>query len=612
MSLILSTAPARPALDADDALADVSFASSIGDLLRWRSRQQPDREAFVFTPDGRSPGVSITYGGLDTAARRVAGLLTAEIPAGSRALLLYPPGFDFIIAFFGCLYAGMLAVPAPVPRSRRWTARLQSIAVDCDPGCILTVDALRGACERGTADAGGHPLACFGTDTVTGDTACEPAPRTRDELAYLQYTSGSTAAPKGVMIRHGNVLQNLFDLDEGYGHSAATVWFSWLPHFHDMGLVLGLLLPLYQGSVCHFMSPLAFVQRPLAWLWAIARNKVTHSAGPNFAYDLCARRAAVSDIRGLDLTSWQVAACGAEPIRRATIERFLRTFGPYGFTPSVFEPGYGLAEATLKVATRTVRRPPVYRTVSAAALAEHRLEPARTPADARTFVGCGTPSNGTRIAIVDPVSQRCVGPHGVGEIWVAGPGVGAGYWKRPEETCRTFEARLIGSDLGPFLRTGDLGFQCDGDIYIVGRLKDVIIIAGRKLHPEDLEPTVESCHPAIRCSGCAVFGLERDGEERMAVVVELDRTMQRAGGFALRRELEDAIRRALGEQHDVPVYRIWIVSPGTLPKTSSGKIQRQACRALCLAGEFDAAGPMNSTRQVEKAPADMETSDGSC
>ncbi|MCA1621656.1 MAG: amino acid adenylation domain-containing protein, partial [Acidobacteria bacterium] len=413
-----------------------------------------------------------------------------------------------------------------------------------------------------------------------------PAPDP-DALAYLQYTSGSTATPKGIMVSHGNLLHNSAYLDAGWRHTGESRVVSWLPHFHDMGLVYGIVQPLYKGFPAYLMPPAAFLQRPMLWLRAVSRFRATHSTAPNFAYDLCVRKADAAECEGLDLSCWEVAVNGAEPIRRATLEQFTETFAPYGFRAEAFCPGYGLAEATLKVSASRKGDAPVYCTTQAAALEQHRVVPAEDgEAQTQTLVGCGRLAPELKIAVVDPEMMRPCAPGEVGEIWVAGPSVALGYWNRPEETEQTFGAYMGGGAEGPYLRTGDLGFVVEGELYLTGRLKDLIIIRGRNHYPQDVELTAEQSHPDLRPGCGAAFSVEVAGEERLVIVQEV-RRQYRAERLE---EVVGAIRRDVAEAHELQVYAVVLVKPGGIHKTSSGKIQRHACRAGFLAGRLSVVG----------------------
>ncbi|HEY2292550.1 MAG TPA: amino acid adenylation domain-containing protein, partial [Thermoanaerobaculia bacterium] len=549
----------------EPTVGSAAGAVTLAGLLRARAAERPAQVAFTFLADGESEGGSLTYGELDRRAAGVAAALAASVPPGERALLLYPPGLDFIVAFFGCLYAGVVAVPAYPPRQNdRSQSRLRAIARDATPRAALTTAAiLAGAVEpRGllavAPELGG--LRWIATDALSdGEAApaCEPDP---ESLAFLQYTSGSTAAPKGVMVTHANLLHNermigaAFDMDE----SAVVV--GWLPLYHDMGLIGNVLQPLHAGGQCVLMSPVAFLQRPLRWLEAISRYRGTVSGGPNFAYELCLRKATPEALAGLDLASWRVAFNGAEPVRASTLERFAAAFAPCGLRREALYPCYGLAEATLFV------------TGGHGARVE------------RERVSCGRAWMGQRIVAVDPETgeERPAGAEG--EIWISGPSVARGYWENPESTAMGFNAFLPTGE-GPFLRTGDLGFLSGGELYVSGRLKDLIILRGRNLYPQDVELTAERGHPDLQPGGGAAFSVEIGGEERLVVVQEAVR--HRKDGVE---EIAEAVRRAVAAEHEAQVHEVVLIRQAGLPKTSSGKVRRRLCRELYLRDELPVVG----------------------
>ena len=550
--------------------------------------ERPDGRAYTFLADGEEEGDRLTFGELDRRARALGALLQRLGLAGERVLLLYPPGLEFVSAFLGCLYGGAVAVPAYPPRSSRMLPRLQAIARDAGPAAALTTRALLGTISgmtEGLPELGG--IRWVTTDDVEPGLAAEweEPGLSPDALAFLQYTSGSTAAPKGVMVTHGNLLHNEEMIRLAFRQSEQSVIVGWLPLYHDMGLIGNVLQPLYVGAPCILMSPVAFLQKPRRWLAAISRYRATTSGGPNFAYELCVRRIPPAEREGLDLSTWEVAFNGAEPVRAETLARFAEAFAPSGFRRAALYPCYGLAEATLFVAGGEGGAGPVIGAFRGAALERDRA--AEAPPDdssARLLVGCGRGWEGQEVAVVDPESGRRCPPDRVGEIWVAGPSVAAGYWERPEETASAFGALLPGGS-APYLRTGDLGFVKDGELYVTGRLKDLVILRGRNLYPQDLEATAEASHPALRPGGSAAFPVEAGGEERLVIAAEIDR--RREGEAA---DAAAAVRRAVAEEHEVQVHEVVLLRLGSLPKTSSGKVQRHACRAAWDAGSFEAVG----------------------
>jgi amino acid adenylation domain-containing protein/non-ribosomal peptide synthase protein (TIGR01720 family) len=577
------------------------IVSSLVELLQQRAASAPDCVAYRFLGDGEAGESSITYGELNLRARAIAASLQEMGACGERALLLYPAGLAYVEAFFGCLYAGVIAVPAPPPRLNRNAQRLQTMARDAEATFALTSAAFLTRMESiATQLPELARLRWLATDTIDvslAGTYLEPE-LSADSLAYLQYTSGSTATPKGVMITHGNVLHNSASIHHGFAHTPDSRALTWLPHFHDMGLIDGIIQPLYGGFPVIIMSPASFLQQPLRWLESITRFKITHTGGPNFAYELCLRGVNTERRARLDLSSWRVAYNGAEPVRFETLRRFAGEFRECGFRWEAFYPAYGLAEATLKVTGGSSAEPPVICTVRTDALEQHRVVEAVPEQDnTRTLVGCGHEGLDTEIEIVDAETFRRCATGEVGEIWIHGPGVAAGYWRRPEETEARFHARLAEADEllseKTYLRTGDLGFVRGGELFVTGRVKDLIIIRGRNLYPHDLELAVEQSHEALRAGGAAAFSLEVEDEERLVIVQELE-ARRRADTPAV----IELIRQTLAEEFELQPYAILLVKAGSVPKTSSGKIQRSACRTRFESGAFDALAEWRASLDV--------------
>lgn len=559
------------------------------DLLEQRAERQPGAPAFTFLGDA-ADAVRLTNAELERRVRAVAARLQAETAVGDRALLLYPPGLDFIAAFFGCLFAGLVPVPAYPPRRNQKIERLRSILADAGAAVVLTTTPVAAGVRAHLAEApelDGLPV--LSTDEVDDGLAASwrrPA-LSGSTLAFLQYTSGSTSAPKGVMVSHQNLLHNSEQIRRAFGLTPEDVSVTWLPSFHDMGLIDGLLQPLYSGFPAYLMSPAAFLQQPARWLKAISEHRATHSGGPNFAYELCVKRTSPEQREGLDLTRWRMAYNGAEPIRRSTMEAFAAAFAPHGFRPHFFYPCYGLAEATLLVSGGLVDEPPRFFEADAQRLERHEAATAAPGDRAVALVGCGRTYLDTRVLIVDPETRTRCGPDRVGEIWVSGAGVAEGYWRNARATEETFQARLADTGEGPFLRTGDLGFLREGELFVTGRLKDLLIVRGRNHYPQDIELTARQSHPALRPDAGAAFSVEVGGEERLVVVHEVERVALRGldvEGVAA------AVRREIAEQHELQAHAVVLLKPGQIPKTSSGKIQRGACRARFLAGTLEEVG----------------------
>ncbi|HEU4325455.1 MAG TPA: beta-ketoacyl synthase N-terminal-like domain-containing protein, partial [Roseiflexaceae bacterium] len=582
--------------------------ATIPDLLRERALAQPDRRAYVFLEDGERETERLSYGELDARARAIAALLQREGAAGERVLLCLPAGLDYVAAFFGCLYAGAVAVPVYPPdpaRVSRTLPRLQRVIADAQAAFALADRATAQAVRPLLADqAGLHWLTVEQADGAADDwraTAARP-----DDLALLMYTSGSTGDPKGVMVSHGNLMHNLAAFPGFNGRPCQGI-VSWLPLYHDLGLLLGVLHPLFQGVQAVLMPPHTFVQRPIRWLAAIDRYRASASGGPNFAYDLCVRKTTPAERAALDLSCWTLALNGAEPLRPETLDRFTAAFAPHGFAPETHYPSYGMAEATATVTGGRAPSPAAVYALDRRALEQGQAAPGEGE-QARLLVGCGQGLDGQVLLIVDPATGVPRPDGSVGEVWLSGPSVGQGYWNRSEETERTFRARPVGGDGRTFLRTGDMGFLRDGELVLTGRLKDLIIIRGVNHYPEDIEQTVERCHPALRPGCGAAFAVEIGGEERLVVVQEAQLAAP-ADAEAVFAE----IRYALADAHALDAAAICLIAPGAIPKTSSGKIQRRACREQFLAGAFDTSAvwrePARPASAAEQTPADRSATE---
>ncbi|MFW6359350.1 MAG: AMP-binding protein, partial [Chroococcales cyanobacterium] len=552
--------------------------TTVVDLLRFQGQQQPNQSAFTFLSEGQTESMIMTYEALDRSSRAIAAQLQAMGLQGERALLLYPPGLDYLAAFFGCLYAGVVAIPAYPPRNKRNTPRILAILEDAQAAIALTTTGIENN-VRSLLTNKVASVQWLTTDNLPLELATQwQEPRLSGEsLAFLQYTSGSTGTPKGVMITHGNLLHNAARTYQYMEHSPESVFVSWLPAYHDMGLIGGILQPLYGGFPCILMSPTYFLQRPFRWLEAISRYGGTTSGAPNFAYELCVQKVTPEQRETLDLSRWDVAFNGAEPIRHQVLEDFAEYFAPCGFRREAFYPCYGMAEATLMVSGVEKAAAPIIKVVDKDALAQNRV--VKWYNNSVSLVSCGRSLPDQQVIIANPDTlTRCEAGE-VGEIWVTGPSVGKGYWNRPNATQETFQAYLAETGEGPFLRTGDLGFLENGELYVTGRAKDLIIIRGRNLYPQDIEFTAENSHPALRATGSAAFAVDVEGEERLVVVQEL--------AFRHKADLNEVIReirQAIAIEHEIQPYGIVLIKGGTIPKTSSGKIQRRACRSQFLAG----------------------------
>jgi acyl transferase domain-containing protein/acyl-CoA synthetase (AMP-forming)/AMP-acid ligase II len=558
------------------------------DLLRNRGTLSGKECAFSFVDYGDADSAvgkcrSISYAELDTRARAVAATLQQKLAPQERGLLLFPPSLEFLIAFFGCLYAGVIAVPSSLPRRSRLDKRLQSIVQDSGPRVALStseVIADRDARFRHTSEL--RDLEWLAVDSIDDALAnsWHPADVAPDTVAFLQYTSGSTGTPKGVIVGHGNLLHTLRDLDCGFEHDQDSVMVSWLPLFHDLGLIYGALLPVYRGFPAYLMAPAAFLQRPIRWLKTISDFRGTHTAAPNFAYDLCVSAILPEQRRDLDLGNLRCALNAAETVRADTVRRFHEAFVSAALKPYTLRPGYGLAEATLKVSTAPLGVPLSEVWLLADGLARNRIVPVKPGFAEGTsvIVGCGISHSAATIVIADPDSCTPMAPDCIGEVWVGGSSIAQGYWGRTEESERTFRATLTDRPAaGRFLRTGDLGFVRDGELFICGRRKEVIIIRGLNYYPQDIEATAQQAHRSLRANAGAAFSIEHHGEERLVLMQEVERTHIRSVKIEV---VAAAIRAAIADEHQLQLYALVLVKPRGVPKTSSGKIQRRAARAL--------------------------------
>ena len=548
--------------------------------LLARRATEPQRTAYSFLADGEAGRTELTWEQLDRKARAIAALLQKSGATGERVLLLYPPGLEYIEAFFGCLYAGAVAVPVYPPRLNYSLLRLQAIVSDCDVRFALTPQSSQrkiASLIEPMPDLGALQWRTTSHLPEGLENEWQVPPVNDDTLAFLQYTSGSTGTPKGVMLTHGNLLANSALLAEAFEYGPDSVCVSWLPVYHDMGLIGGVIQPLYGGFSCILLSPVSFLHRPLRWLQAISDFKATISGAPNFAYELCVNKIKPEECASLDLSSWDVAFNGSEPVRWQTLERFAAAFKPYGFRHRAFYPCYGLAEATLFVSGGKKGSEPAVKLAQARGLGKNKVIGADDKAAAVAIVSCGKPRPPQQVRVVDPESLKACAANEIGEIWLAGPSIAQGYWNRPAETNQTFAACTSDTGEGPFLRTGDLGFTSDGELFVTGRLKDLIIIRGLNHYPQDIEQTVQSSHAGLRPGCCAAFSLEVDRNEKLVVVQEVDHANPPDLNEAMK-----AIRESIVLNHELQPYAVLLVGQGSVPKTSSGKIQRFACRAKFL------------------------------
>ncbi|MCB1743121.1 MAG: fatty acyl-AMP ligase [Gammaproteobacteria bacterium] len=616
----------RSTFDQNATTDPVSGQPTLVHILGARAHQQPDQYAYVFLLDGEQEYVQFTYASLELEARRWAATLAAVARPGDRVLLLLPPGLDLIAAFYGALSGGLVAVPAYPPRGDRQTSKLRAMVGDAKPSVAIVDNHSHTSTVYGLA--GDWPMSVLTPEDVVSTpdplppkawAADADGPRA-DSLAMLQYTSGATERPRGVMLTHDNLMHNSRLIAECFEHTAQSRGLIWLPPYHDMGLIGGILQPLYVGFPVVLMSPMHVLQQPVRWLRAVTRWQATTSGGPDFAFDLCIDRISPEQRSELDLSSWDVAFTGAEPIRSRTLKRFEEAFSAHGFKGRAWLPCYGLAEATLIVSGKARPEPATVMRCSADGIASGR---AVLDAEGTAVVACGRVRGGQQLLIVDPETHvECPDEH-IGEIWVTGPSIAAGYWGRETESTATFAAQLACPSLvdsmsdseaaarssqphpprrmdvtgrwqrlsgTPFLRTGDLGFLRNGELYVTGRLKELMIIAGRNHYPQDIEQTLENAHPVLHPRGCIVFSVESAHQEVLIAVAEVRRDKR----LSLKEEGQPqailrAVRSAVAREHDLQVFDLVLVRPASLPRTSSGKLQRRLCREQYLVGTLQTA-----------------------
>ena len=554
------------------------------DVLRQQAEENPDRIAYTFLGERGPEGSDVTFAELERNALAIAAFLQSLGFQGERVLLLLPTGADYVRAFFGCLYAGAIAIPAFPPHGgnvRKGESWFQTVARDATPLLAFTapeiIDRLPNQLMQ---QAGIRPVTLGEIDPAMAADWCPPEINA-ESIAFLQYTSGSTSVPKGVMVCHGNLLDNMKVIRTVCGNDQESTVVSWLPLHHDMGLIGAVLHPAYLGARSVLLSPARFMHSPVSWLAAITRFRGRSSSAPNFAYDICAQKIKPEQKIDLDLSSWQVAVNGAEPVRAQTMEQFTAAFAHCGFRAEAFLPCYGLAESTLMVTGKRTSTQTVVKGVSARAMQQHRVCKPLGDEDSRLLVGCGGALSEHEVRIVEPETRMLCDEDAIGEIWVGGPSVAQGYWNRREESASTFRARLCPDERGPFLRTGDLGFFSEGQLFISGRRKDLIIIRGRNLYPQDIELTAHLVDHNLRPGAGAVFVVEVGGEQNLVLANEIERHAQIEP-----EKLMAVVRAAVLLEHGVALQTVVLVRNGTIPKTTSGKIKRFACRELFLSGEL--------------------------
>ena len=559
--------------------------TSLVDVLQWRARNQPHQLAYRFLTDGEYDEIVLNYEELDRQARSIGALLQSSVKEGDRIILLFPPGLEFITAYFGCLYAKAIAVPAYPPHPARLEISLPNIrriATDADAPAVLLNSILYNAINnRNLIKTEFGNMKLLVTDNIETKQLAEKWQQpdiNNNDIAFLQYTSGSTAIPKGVMISHNNLISNLGLIEKSFGVTKEDHAIFWLPPYHDMGLIGGILQPIYSGATFTLIPHLLFLQRPIRWLQSISRFKATISGGPNFAYDLCVKKIRPEQREQLDLSSWRVAFNGAEPIYHKTIDQFADYFAPCGFRPEAFATCYGLAESTLFVVGGTKDAPPLVKNILINGIQQNKIidSPEKTE-ETRSLVSCGQINPEQKIKIANAETHEPCLPDEIGEIWVSGSSVAKGYWNKPGETKLTFEAKLSNDNERTFLRTGDLGFIHENELYVTGRLKNLIISEGKNYYANDIERTVEASHPAIRPSGSAVFSIPNNEREDVIIIVESDRKL-----LVSEEEIHKAIREAVSVNHGLHVTDIKLTVPGAIPRTTSGKTRHFLCKQYYL------------------------------
>ena len=557
--------------------------TNLSQLLQQQALAHPAKTAIVFLADGEGEAQRINYRDMDARARALAARLQARGLAGEPLLLLLPSGIDFVVAFLASLYAGAVPVPLFPPGSSAHAQRVARVAADCGARGVWTNSNLARQLRERMAGAFADEAWLMVDEPADPHQEWVPPVRSRSDLAFLQYTSGSTGDPRGVMVTHGNLLHHGEQLRTAWQLTPDDVFVSWLPLSHDMGLIGSVLQPLLTGASVVLMPPATFLQRPMRWLEAVSRFRGTVSFAPDFAYSLCASRTGAVPDAALDLASWRIACNAAEPVRADSLRRFAARFGPCGFRPEALAPSYGLAEATLLVTpvSHASAEPSVVR-VDADALERGRFAPLCDPLGrGLDAVGCGRPVEAGTVAIVDAGTSRRLADGEIGEVWVRGALVAAGYWRRPEETVRTFQATLP-DDEAMYLRTGDLGALHEGQLYVMGRLKDLIIVRGQNHHPSDIEHTAQCAHDAL--GRAAAFAIDEEGQERVVLVAELRREARHSFDGE---EILARLTAELAGQHGLQLHALVLVKPTAVPVTSSGKVRRRTCRKLFVDAGFD-------------------------
>jgi acyl-CoA synthetase (AMP-forming)/AMP-acid ligase II len=567
-----------------------SYAYTLPEILNYRAENTPHNPAFIFLKDGEDDEDRITYQELDRDARAIAKDLSFNILKGERALLLFPPGLDYIRALFACFYAGIIAIPAYPPRKNRSIDRLKALVMDSGTSLVLTTGEIRQTFQRLYQDIEElKSLILIAVDDLNHSSEASVFPSwSQDDIALLQYTSGSTGQPKGVIITHRNIMRNCEFIRNSFSFSTKSVGVSWLPTFHDMGLVGQVFQPVYTGFPSVYMAPVSFFQKPVRWLKAFSKYKGTMGGAPNFAFDLLSENTSADELDGLDLSSIKTIYCGAEPIRRSTLENFLDVYKDYGLKPEMLYTCFGMAETTLITTGPPAGRGPKFLGCSGNGLLQNKVIPITSNnGDTKHLVGVGYPWLDNKIRIVNPDTFQSCKTDEVGEIWIAGTSVSPGYWNKPDVNREIFEAEIEGEPGARYFRSGDLGFIHEGELYISGRLKDLIIIHGVNIYPQDIEYFAENSHTALRPNASAAFSVESGGEERLAIVAEVERSAMMSLDVTA---VCDAIRENVAIETELVVHSIQLLRPASILKTSSGKIQRRACKEAFIQRKLEVIG----------------------
>ena len=559
-----------------NGLTDQHHCNSLTGQLLLRAEKQPDEPLYYFLDSRGRESAHLTYGSLLEAVQRLGTWLREKTAPGDRVAIQLPTSPEFALSFYACLYTNRIPVPLSSPTRKHNCEHYQRVFADCDARLVVT-EASVGDLYAAEDLSPFPPISTFpALETLAPLTT--PVEVQSNNLAFLQYTSGSTSFPKGVMVSHGNIMANQKMIERTFGHSRTSIGLGWVPLFHDMGLIGSVFQPLAVGFPCYLMSPVTFLQRPKLWVQTIAAKKVTTTGGPNFAYELCVKRINPASLEGLSLSSWEVAYNGAEHIKSDTLEQFSATFAPYGFKKAAFLPCYGLAEATLIVSGVDKLAEPM--ALKIPCQGNEALDADASPqiGNTRTVVSNGQVMPELSLRIVNPQTLKECPSHQIGEVWIAGPSITKGYWQKPQESRKTFVSR----DGLRFLRTGDLGFlDSQNQLYLTGRLKDLIVIEGKNYYPQDIEEKVQLSHPALQEANCAAFSVSTTYQQKLVVVNEVNRQFRRQI-HACAAEIKEAVKTAVYNHYQLTVHDTVLVPFNSIPKTTSGKTQRQLSKLLYL------------------------------